>query len=79
MVTIRKYFDPGQAWTDKCLLEASGINVFLADECSSTLGFGSVIGGARLQVDEADVERANQVLGNTSDFTPLPEDFEPPT
>ena len=78
MVTIRKYFEPGQAWSDKCMLEASGIAVFLADECSSTLGFGSIIGGARLQVEEADVERANQVLNHPENFPPLPDDFVPP-
>ena len=40
--------------------------------------YGSVLGGVRLQVAEADADRARQVLKDQENVTPLPDDFVPP-
>ena len=78
MVTVRQYINPSEAELDKTLLENAGIPAFLADENSLWVGFGSVIGGVRLQVDDADLDRARRVLEEREGVTPLPDDFVPP-
>jgi len=80
MVTIRRYIDLSQAELDKSLLEAEGIRAFIPDESSvSTMGFATALGGVRLQVADEDRERAQQLLGEEQQATPLPDDFVPPT
>jgi hypothetical protein len=61
MTTIRKYLDLVNAEMDKSLLEAAGITAFIADENSAALGYGQILGGVRLQVQDADADRARQV------------------
>ena len=78
MVTVRQYINPSEAELDKTLLEEAGIPVFLADENSMSLGYGGVLGGVRLQVEDADLERARRVLDEREGVTPLPDDFIPP-
>jgi len=78
MVTIRQYADSARAELDKSVLAAKGIHAFLADENSVAAGFGGVLGGVRLQVAEANAERARQVLKQQENVTPLPDDFVPP-
>src|ERR1700679_3253575 len=78
MVTVRQYISPSEAELDKTLLEEAGIQVFLADENSMSLGYGGVLGGLRLQVEDADLDRARRVLDEREGVTPLPDDFIPP-
>jgi hypothetical protein len=78
MVTVRQYINPSEAELDKTLLEEAGISVFLADANSMSLGYGGVLGGVRLQVEDADLNRARHVLDEREGVTPLPDDFVPP-
>ena len=78
MVTVRQYINPSEAELDKTLLEEAGIPVFLADVNSMSIGYGGVLGGVRLQVEDADLERARRVLDEREGVTPLPDDFVPP-
>ena len=78
MVTLRTYTDLGQAELDKSLLEAAGIPALLAGENSASAGYGGVLGELRLQVAEADADRARRVLNEHEGFTSLPDDFVPP-
>ena len=78
MVTVRQYLNPTEAELDKTLLEEAGIPVFLADESSLSLGYGGVLGGVRLQVEDTDLERAQGVLDKREGVTPLTDDFIPP-
>jgi Putative prokaryotic signal transducing protein len=78
MVTVRQYINPSEAELDKTLLEEAGIPVFLADANSLSLGYGGVLGGVRLQVEDADLDRARHVLDEREGVTPLPDDFIPP-
>lgn len=78
MVTVRQYINPSEAELDKTLLEEAGIPVFLADANSMSVGYGGVLGGVRLQVEDADLERARRVLDEREGVTPLPDDFVPP-
>jgi len=70
--------DLSRAGRDKSLLEIAGIPAFLAGENSASLGYGSILGELRLQVREADADRARRVLDEHEGFTPLPDDFIPP-
>jgi len=78
MVTVRQYINPSEAELDKTLLEDAGIPAFLADENSMWVGFGGVLGGVRLQVEDADLDRARRVLEELAGVTPLTDDFVPP-
>ena len=78
MVTVRQYINPSEAELDKTLLEEAGIPVFLADENSWSAGFGGAFVGVRLQVEDADLDRARRVLDEREGVTPLPDDFVPP-
>jgi len=78
MVTVRQYINPSEAELDKTLLEEAGIPVFVADANSMSLGYGGVLGGVRLQVEDADLDRARRVLDEREGVTPLPDDFVPP-
>ena len=60
-------------------MQSAEIEVVLAEENANALGPGFAPGGVRLQVPEADAERAEKILGGGSEeFTPLPDDFVPP-
>lgn len=78
MVTVRQYINPSEAELDKTLLEEARISVFLADASSMSIGYGGVLGGVRLQVEDVDLERARRVLDEREGVTPLPDDFIPP-
>jgi hypothetical protein len=78
MVTVGRYMNLGEAERDKSLLDAAGIPAFLAGENSASVGYAGVFGELRLQVDDADVERARAVLTKHEGFAPLPDDFVPP-
>ena len=67
MKTIRTFSNLSEAGFASSLLEASGIEALLADEQSYTIGYGQVAGGLRLQVEDADVERAERILDRGPD------------
>ena len=78
MTTLRQYIDVARAELDKSLLETAGIPAFIADENSLSIGYGSILGGVRLQVQDADADLARRVLQEHEGATPLPDDFIPP-
>ena len=65
LVTIVVYEQVVQALAAQAELETEGILSFLADETAvGAIGLGAgLLGGARLQVGEPDVERALEILG----------------
>jgi hypothetical protein len=65
--TIRTYSNLSDAGFASSLLEAAGIEALLADEQSFTIGYGLAALGLRLQVDDADFERAQRVLDHGPD------------
>src|ERR1035438_2183057 len=77
MTTLRKYLDVVKAEMDKSLLEAAGIPAFIAGENSASIGYGGVIAEIHLQVQDADVNRARQVLQDNQEAPPLSDDFIP--
>src|ERR1017187_8938379 len=77
MVTVRQYINPIELELDKTLLEEAGIPAFVADEYRQSLGYGGLL-GVRLQVEDADLDRARRVLEKREGVTPLPDDFIPP-
>src|SRR5262249_27110317 len=77
MITLQRYSDVVQAEMDKSLLEAADIPAFIVRENSAALGYGTVLGEIQLQVDDADIDRARQILRDKS-TAPLPDDFVPP-
>lgn len=64
LTTIYSYETPAEAHAAKNRLEAEGIVAFVADESAANMlsYVGPAIGGAKLQVAEADAERSLQVL-----------------
>lgn len=78
MKTVRTFFNVAEAQFAKSVLETAGINAVLLDENMYTMGPMFAHAGVRLQVSEADMERAGQVLDKQKGFSPLPKDFEPP-
>ena len=85
MKTIRTFSNLAEAGFASSLLEASGIKALLADEQSFSIGYGQVGGGLRLQVEDDDAERAEQVLnqgpdaaGERSSETEAPADGQSP-
>ena len=73
MITIATYRNLMSAELAKTRLEFYGIKAIVADAFSYTLGYGSVIDGVRLQVPDADAERAQEILAN-KEFIDLPDD-----
>lgn len=64
MIVIKKFSELNKAYIAKASLEAAGIDCFLADEHTTNLGFYTqAIGGARLFVNEDDVDKAMEILG----------------
>jgi len=73
MITIATYRNLMSAELAKTRLEFYDIKAMIADAFSYTLGYGSVIDGVRLQVPDADAERAKEILA-TEEFVDLPDD-----
>ena len=67
MKTVRTFGNLAEAGFASSLLESAGIKTLMADEQSYTLGYGAVSGGLRVQVDDADFERALRVLDEGPD------------
>ena len=78
MKTVRTFANLAEAGFASSLLEAAGIKSLLADEQSFTIGYGLAALGLRLQVDDADVERAERVLDQGPDVA-VGESSEPRT
>jgi hypothetical protein len=60
MRTVKSYANLAEAGFASSLLEAGGIRTLLADEQSSLWSYGMAI-PIRLQVDDADFEKAHQI------------------
>lgn len=73
MVTIRRYWNMGEAGFVRSLLEAAGIEAVIPDECVGTMGSPYLPGGIRVQVPEGDEQRAMEVLDQEACM-----DTEPP-
>ena len=63
MRTVKSYSNLAEAGFASSLLEAAGIRTLLADEQSSLWSYGMAI-PIRLQVDDADFEKAHEILKN---------------
>lgn len=65
LVTLRSCSLPAEAVAIRLRLESSGIPVFLADEFTVTMDWllSNAIGGIKVQVAQADVPRACEILG----------------
>lgn len=75
MITIATYYNIMDAELAKSRLEDNGIQAFIADEASYSIGYGPVVGGARLQVPAEEVERAKAMLSAKTTMV-LPNDPE---
>ena len=62
--TVGSYLHPDLAQLVRAHLAGSGIDAFVAEQFTDPSIFG-VIGGARVQVPEADYERAMEVLNES--------------
>ncbi len=64
MIVIARYSFPHQALLAKSSLEVAGIPCFIADEYTINMQwlYSDAMGGVRLFVEEADVEKALEVL-----------------
>jgi len=77
MKTIRSFYNLAEAGFAQSLLESAGIQAALADQYAYAAG-QILASGIRLQVPEADAERAVEILDRQEEFSPLPDDFVPP-
>ena len=80
MVTIQTYNDTTEAGLAQSLLASRGIESFLQGESSVNLVVpgGSLLGGVRLQVDDADADEARRIVQDGEGTVPLTDDFIPP-
>lgn len=64
LVTIATVLDPATAWVIKAKLESEGIYCFVADEHILTIQpwYSYALGGRRIQVRRADIDRAWDVI-----------------
>ncbi len=79
MRTIQTFTNLSEAGFASSLLEAADIRAFLADEHSFALGYETPAIGIRLQVEDADFDRAQRVLTSGLDAAgPPPAPVETP-
>jgi len=76
MQTVGTFANTAEAEIARQRLADAGIQAFITDEHSQTLGYQPVLGGIRLQVADADLPRARALLDAPNPLA-LPEDFEP--
>lgn len=79
LVTIATFSHPTEAYISKTKLEAEGVWSFVADEYTVTMNwlYSNAIGGVKLQVKEAEVEKALAALTqNLSQSKPVEESFD---
>src|SRR5262245_24843005 len=70
LVTVRTCAIAEEAHALRNLLESAGIAAFVEDEAASGMLWYNVVGGAKVQVAEEDLERAREVLAEQ----PMPSD-----
>lgn len=70
IITFATYYDPMLAEIVKGRLEANGIPCYLADENINTIMpiYNQLTGGVKLRVFAHDIERANQLIAEDSNF-----------
>lgn len=73
MITIANYRNLMEAELAKTRLASYNIEAMIADEFSYTLGYGAIMDGVRLQVLNADAERAKKILAS-AEYVELPDD-----
>ena len=61
MKTIRTYVNAVEAEMDRQVLENEGVRTYVMDENMGSM-FHVAVGGVRLAVDDADVEKAIEIL-----------------
>ncbi len=61
MKTIRTYVNVVEAEMDRQMLENEGVRAYVMDENMGSM-FHVAVGGVRLAVDDADVEKAEMIL-----------------
>lgn len=79
MVTIATYEKAEEARLAQCVLEGSGIGAFVEGDLLVDVAwiYSNAIGGVKVQVDPADVERATNVLAQAK-MTVVPSSTEIP-
>ncbi len=66
LVTLGKYLDYNEAHIIKGLLDANGIESYLYDESLASY-LPMTVGGFRIVVNEADLNRAKELIKDDSD------------
>lgn len=61
MKTIRTYVNAVEAEMDRQVLENEGVRTYVMDENMGSM-FHVAVGGVKLMVDDADVEKAEEIL-----------------
>lgn len=79
LITIATFSHPLDAYVPKTKLEAAGISAFVADDYMITLNwlYSNALGRAKLQVMALEVQRALDILHDTSHEVELSEDEQP--
>lgn len=62
LVTVARFFHARSADVARIALEGSGLSVFLTPEAHASVIVPGALGGIRLQVDEADIDAARDIL-----------------
>ncbi len=82
LVTLRSYRDPIAAELAKNRLESEGIRAAIFDDHLVAIQwlYSRAVGGVKVKVDEADLARASEVLGEdrSGDLQQVPEGAAPP-
>lgn len=61
LITIRTYMNSVEAEIDRQFLENNGVQAFIADDNMGSY-LNVAVGGIRLMVNDADAEKASQIL-----------------
>ena len=77
MKTLRTYSTSAEAEMAQQRLAAEGVEAMVVGEATEEIGC-AVTDGIRLEVEEAQADRAEQILKGQEQTDPLPEDFVPP-
>ena len=64
MKTLKEFSNVVDAGVLRAELGAAGIEAFIQDEATATIGYGGSIMGVRLAVEDEDYKRALEVLGS---------------
>jgi hypothetical protein len=80
LVTVAVYDFIAEAELNKAKLESEGIPAFIFDGTMMNVNFlfSTALGGIKLQVDESQAERAQEILESTKFVSQKPEDYSGP-